>query len=189
MTEMHEVHRGDIFYIKKDFDRYGSEQDGGRPCIIISNEKNNTYCDTVEVVYCTGQQKRLDLPTHVLVRSTPVPSTVLCEQIVTADKERLGEFLGRCTESEMQRINVALAISIAIDGVEPKAETQEQQPQMPDFMVQFNSQVEMASRAVRAETEAEIYRKLYTDLLDRLFPAANLQLTELAGKKMEETTK
>lgn len=188
MMDTREIHRGDIFRIKKDFERYGSEQDGGRPCIIISNEMNNIHSDLVEVVYCTSREKRLDLPTHVQVRSTPVPSTVLCEQIVSADKTRLGEFLGRCTESEMQRINIALAISIGIGVIELVTEHQEQVPQPFDFMAQLNAQMELASRAVHAEAEAKIYRNMYNALLDRLFPVANIH-SELPGKKKEETMK
>ena len=51
-----EIKRGDILYIDK-HPVVGSEQQAGRPAIIVSNEKNNRHSSTVEVVYLTTQPK------------------------------------------------------------------------------------------------------------------------------------
>ena len=64
------IRRGDIYYIDK-YPTIGSEQQAGRPAIIVSNEKNNQHSSTVEVVYLTTQPKA-DLPTHVTSVRRPV---------------------------------------------------------------------------------------------------------------------
>lgn len=74
------VKRGEIFYIERSYGQTGSEQVDGRPAIIVSNDENNRYSGTVEVVYLTTQPKN-DLPTHVEIRSSKKPSTALCEQV------------------------------------------------------------------------------------------------------------
>ena len=42
-----DIKRGDIYYIDK-YPTTGSEQQAGRPAIIVSNEKNNQHSATVE---------------------------------------------------------------------------------------------------------------------------------------------
>lgn len=105
--------RGDIFYVQSYYQEEGSEQKAGRPGIIVSNDKGNATAPVVEIVYLTSQPKN-DMPTHVSIRSSTRPSIALCEQITTVAKSRLGSYVGTCSESEMQCIDIALAISLAI---------------------------------------------------------------------------
>ena len=55
--------RGQIYYVRSNYREEGSEQRGGRPAVIVSNDKNNANSNTVEVVYMTTKPKT-DLPTH-----------------------------------------------------------------------------------------------------------------------------
>lgn len=105
--------RGDIYYVEK-FSSYGSEQQPGRPAIIVSNDRNNNCSNTVEVVYLTTRDKP-NLPTHVTVNGTGTPSTALCEQIHTVDMQRLMSFCGTCSKQEMQAIDASLAISLGLN--------------------------------------------------------------------------
>ncbi len=107
------MRRGDIYYIKKRDTVVGSEQEAGRPAVIVSNDMCNEYSSCVEVVYLTTQPKK-DLPTHVTVRSTGTLSTALCEQIFTICKDRIEEYSGSCSASEMNMIDAALCCSLAI---------------------------------------------------------------------------
>lgn len=109
------VRRGDIFFVQKSWDQEGNEQHFGRPGVVVSNDKNNFYSGTVEVVFCTTKRKKY-LPTHVLIDSTNIKSTVLCEQITTIDKGRLGRYIGTCTPEEMDRISAAIMISLSLDS-------------------------------------------------------------------------
>ena len=104
------IKRGDIFYIHK-YPVIGSEQGAGRPGIIVSNEANNRYSSTVEVVFLTTQVKT-ELPTHVRIESATRPSTALCEQVTTVSLERLGNYGGHLTEREMTQVDIALLISL-----------------------------------------------------------------------------
>lgn len=93
----------------------GSEQHSDRPAVVVSNDKNNENSNVVEVVYMTTQPKT-DLPTHVTVRSTGGPSTVLCEQVYSVSTERIGTYIGECSDKEMENIDIALMISLQLDG-------------------------------------------------------------------------
>ena len=65
------------------------------------------------MVYLTTQEKK-PLPTHVKINSSKYPSTVLCEQIDTVNKDKVGDYIGQCSMAEMKKIDAALAVSIGI---------------------------------------------------------------------------
>ena len=112
-----EIKRGYIWYVSKD-NYTGCEQAAGRPAIIVSNEKNNTCSETVEVVYLTTKPKK-DLPTHVLIRSSERESTALCEQITTVSVDRLLGCKGHLTPAEMTNVEVAMLISLELEVGKP----------------------------------------------------------------------
>lgn len=107
--------RGDIFYVHKPAPTTGSEQDAGRPAIIVSNDIGNKHSSNVEVVFLTTQEKK-PLPTHVNI-ICKVPSTALCEQVFTVSKDRLSDLIRTCTASEMKEIDNALMISLGLGAV------------------------------------------------------------------------
>ena len=102
--------RGEIYYIEN-YNSVGSEQRGIRPAVIVGNDVGNKYSAVLLVVYFTRQHKKA-LPTHVYVRGQ---GTALCEQIFTIDKTRLLQKKGECTDSDMERINKALCISLGME--------------------------------------------------------------------------
>lgn len=102
--------RGDIYYIGGGLTT-GSEQRPGRPAIIVSNDKGNATSQTVEVVYLTTQTKH-DLPTHVVIRSMDRESIAICEQITTVATERIGNYKGRVTDTEMANLEIAMLVSL-----------------------------------------------------------------------------
>ena len=151
------VHRGEIYYIENNLARIttGSEYNGGRPGIIVSNELCNEHSEVVEVVYLTSQDKK-PLPTHVKVMAT-VPSTALCEQICSVDKSRIRDHIRDCTEEEMKGIDRALLISLGLD-----AENEDTDP------CTIPVPVEKMVDALTLETERNIYKNLYESLLDKV---------------------
>ena len=103
---------GQIYYVyPKDYT--GSEQGGGRPAIIVSNDVGNEYSQVVEVVFLTTREKK-PLPTHVAINSAKYPSTALCEQIDSVDKERIGGYINEISQAEMKNIERALLVSLDI---------------------------------------------------------------------------
>lgn len=103
--------RGDIFFIT-DGVYIGSEQNAGRPGVIVSNNIGNKYSPNVEIVFLTTQKKKL-MPTHAKVLCK-YPSIALCENIQTISKERLDNFIRSCTPNEMKNIDLALLYSLGL---------------------------------------------------------------------------
>lgn len=110
------VRRGEIYYIES-FVTTGSEQRPGRPAVVVSNDMNNEFSSTIEVVYFTTQPKR-SLPTHVKILSLSRESIALCEQITSVAIERLGDFCGEVSPQELAEIDAALLVSLGLQSVE-----------------------------------------------------------------------
>ena len=111
------VKRGDIFYADLS-PVVGSEQGGIRPVIIIQNDVGNKYSPTVIVAAITSQINKAKLPTHVEISSEEYglnkDSVVLLEQIRTLDKKRLKEKIGHMTDSDMDKVQTSLLVSMAL---------------------------------------------------------------------------
>jgi mRNA interferase MazF len=111
------VKRGDIFYADLS-PVVGSEQGGIRPVIIIQNDVGNKYSPTVIIAAITSQINKAKLPTHVEISSEEYglnkDSVVLLEQIRTLDKKRLKEKIGHMTDSDMEKVQNALIVSMAL---------------------------------------------------------------------------
>ena len=178
--------RGEIYYINSIFNEVGSEQRAGRPAVIVSNDKNNEQSGVVEIVYMTTKPKS-DLPTHVFTRSTPTPSTILCEQITTVSKDRVENFIGRLSDTELQLVENALAISLGLDfgkrdcpadckGAAPEMRepTDEELEKLLQAWIE-RGEVKLITpdeykspELIKTETERDIYQKLYTELLEHV---------------------
>lgn len=152
--------RGEIFYIERAGDSYGSEQQAGRPAIVVSNDKNNEYSSTLEVVYLTTQPKT-ELPTHIDIRSTKKNSIALCEQVHTVSVQRVGDFVGNCSEYELQMIDAALLISLGIDF-------EKQQEESKQEVVKPETSKGSGDVVVRLTAERDIYKTLYEQMLERV---------------------
>ncbi len=108
--------RGQVYYVDLR-PVVGSEQGGIRPCLIIQNNTGNSHSPTVIIAAMTTQSKN-NLPTHVAVSSEDycldINTAILLEQIRTIDKSRLLSFVGRLSDSTMQKVDEALHISLAL---------------------------------------------------------------------------
>ena len=184
---MDNIKRGEMFYISRGGASYsGSEQHSDRPAVIVSNNKNNENSNVVEIVYMTTQPKT-DLPTHVTVRSTGRPSTVLCEQVYSVSTERIGTYIGECTDKEMENIDIALMISLQLDGnmktskkYNETIKNQQEEIELYRSKIQAMEQ-ELKEKAnvkpentasseetIRLQTERDTYKTMYEQLLNRL---------------------
>lgn len=115
--------RGEVWLaVDRNKDHNGRDEDrkfddnvtgGTRTCIIISNNKGNTHSPNVECVFTTKQDKA-KLPTHFMTYTTPVPSTVLCEEIHTVSKKDLVQYYGILTKQEVEELDECLKISIGL---------------------------------------------------------------------------
>jgi len=83
----------------------GSVQGGYRPVFILSNDKNNTYSTTLNVIPITSRMHKRKLPVHVELWNhhaygLNAPSTMLVEQIQTINIERLDRCIGAITDED-----------------------------------------------------------------------------------------
>lgn len=183
---MNNIKRGEMFYISRGGVSYsGSEQHSDRPAVVVSNDKNNENSNVVEVVYMTTQPKT-DLPTHVTVRSTGRPSTVLCEQVYSVSTERIGTYIGECSDKEMENIDIALMISLQLDGNMKTSKKynetiKEQQEEIDLYRKKIQAMQEAlkekenekpeitasSEETIRLQTERDTYKTMYEQLLKK----------------------
>ena len=153
----------------------GANRGGARPGIIVSNDVGNKHAPIVEVVYLTSREKKL-MPTHVRIKSSPIPSIALCEQIETVYKKRIGKYLAKATMDEMKQIDKALAVSIGLGGnmkmadyVREWAEAfKEPDPvpiQIPERLFDKERIKELEKDLIRAKAERDVFQKLYKEQL------------------------
>lgn len=116
------IKRGAIFSI--DFgDQPGSVVKGVRPAMIVQNNTGNQYAKTVIVAAVVPKQKQKRHPTHVTINSEfglAEASLLLLEQIVTVDKQSLGDYIGIASEDFMDLVDHALAVSVGIPPLKNK---------------------------------------------------------------------
>ena len=114
------IRRGDIFYAELN-PVIGSEQDGTRPVLIISNNTGNRHSPTVIIAAITSRiHTKAKLPTHTAVNDfdgLDKNSVILLEQIRTIDKQRLKQYMGVMPDNIMARVDKALAISVALKKI------------------------------------------------------------------------
>ena len=111
----------------------GSEQEGIRPVLIISNDIGNKFSTTAIIVPLTSTLNKCkhNLPVHVEIdlkqRCTQeylqnhktkaqllTNSIILTEQIRAIDKKRLLEKIAVLTDNDMEKVTKALSIGIAL---------------------------------------------------------------------------
>lgn len=155
------IRRGEIYYIESGFQTTGSEQRPGRPAIIVSNDMNNEFSSTVEVVYLTTQPKH-NLPTHVAIRSLKRDSIALCEQITSVAVERVGDFCGEVSDSELRAVEAAMRTSLGLDDDAPVVD---ETPPAPKAAPPAD---DLARRCSTAEAKCIVLQEMYDSLLGRL---------------------
>lgn len=112
-----EINRGDIFYADLS-PVVGSEQGGTRPVLVVQNNVGNKYSPTVIIAAITSQLDKAKLPTHIELKKDKYnlikDSVVLLEQIRTLDKRRLKTLVGKVDDLTMNKVDVAIMISLGI---------------------------------------------------------------------------
>lgn len=96
----------------------GSEIGKRRPAVIVSNDINNRYSDTVTVVPVTSAPSSRLRPYEVQlprrIAGLTYDSRAKCNQVRTLDKRRLGNLRGALTEEYQVQLERALKIHLAL---------------------------------------------------------------------------
>lgn len=109
------IRRGDVYYADLS-PVVGSEQGGIRPVVVVQNDKGNRYSKTIIVAPISKKMSKPPIPTHVIFSddSLSYVSMILCEQLRTIDKKRLGQWICTLDEKTLEKINRAIRVSLSI---------------------------------------------------------------------------
>lgn len=121
--------RGEIYDIGE-LDTAGSEQQGGRPILIISCDEINDYSPEVIIAFITsqldkrGKQYHINLPGVIGLEKK---SMVLAEQLRTADKSRMLGKRGQLDLATMNRVDRGLKKALALGKTKESKELKEEE--------------------------------------------------------------
>ena len=110
--------RGDLYWLDWNPAR-GSEQAGRRPALVVSMDPINRSSPVVIVAAVTGRVASrpygfqvpvpLSIPTGLTMEST-----VLCQQLITVSKDRLGRQIGALPPDLMRQVDQALRVALGL---------------------------------------------------------------------------
>lgn len=111
------IERGKIYLAVLD-PVIGKEISKTRPVVIVSNDKNNKFSGTVTILPITSKNVQRIYPFEVLLSrgagKLPKTSKVKADQIRTLDKSRIVKFMGRIKKQEMDEIEKAIKVHLAL---------------------------------------------------------------------------
>lgn len=121
------MNKGEIYYVSKEdvpANRYVIEP--GRPAIVVSTASAGATGNTVTVIYLTSKPKQVS-PTHFVTHCGGVTGTALCETISTVDKSKLGKYIGKLSEHEIELLNNCLRAMFDLGDNVPYASNEDLQ--------------------------------------------------------------
>lgn len=153
------IHRGDIFWVDSPQESIGSEMCKPRPACIVSNKKNNLFSQNVEICYLTTAEKKKPLPTHVEIVLNGTKNTILCKNVYTISKSRLGIFMTELRPSEVELVDKALRISLGLSEPENFPETRNavQSVQHPERAEELES---VRKRCIELQAQNQLYHQI-----------------------------
>jgi mRNA interferase MazF len=111
------IKRGEIHLAALD-PLVGKEISKTRPVVIVSNDKNNEFSGTVTILPMTSKNLKRIYPFEVFLSkgsgNLPKDSKVKAHQIRTLDKTRIIRLIGKLTKDEIDEIEKALKIHLAL---------------------------------------------------------------------------
>jgi len=111
------IKRGEIYLANLD-PVIGREISKMRPVVVISNDKNNEFSGTMTILPITSKNIKKIYPFEVLLTkgtgNLPKDSKIKADQIRTLDKSRIVKFIGTLEKSEIDQIENALKIHLAL---------------------------------------------------------------------------
>ena len=187
------IKRGEVYWIEKPKNSLGSEQMKNRPGLIVSNNDGNENSPLVTVVYLTSQEKP-DLEVNVTLGRTSSGdcegNTVICNQIYTIAKSRVGEYMTRISDEDMEAVDKAIMISLDLDRYigevktptivhkveepKPKPKPEPAAVSKPKEEQKPKEDAAAKEKIMRLQLEVDFYRSQYEAMLGRIMQKAKL---------------
>jgi len=109
--------KGEIWFVSLE-PVVGHEIGKTRPALVISNDRNNLFAETVTVLPITSKTEKI-YPFEVFLPSEethlPKDSKVKCNQIRTIDKKRFINFVSTLLSEKLEKVEMALLIHLDIN--------------------------------------------------------------------------
>ncbi len=114
---MSQILKGEI-YLAELSPTVGSEISKKRPVLIVSNDINNQFADTVSIVPITSTTSKI-YPFEVLLPKGEGnlinDSKAKCNQIRTIDKQRIQKRFGKVSNDKLREVEKAILIHLDIE--------------------------------------------------------------------------
>ena len=161
------IHRGDIFWVNHPQEGVGSEMKKVRPAVVVSNEKNNLFSPNIEICYMTTAEKKKRLTTHVEIMLISTRNTILCENVYTISKDRLGNYIATLDPDEQALVDRALLISLGLPSMEifPQTQKSVQSVQHPENAEELKS---VKKRCIELQAQNRLYHQLLSAFVPNL---------------------
>jgi mRNA interferase MazF len=112
------IKRGEIYLAALD-PVVGREISKTRPVVVVSNDQNNTFSATVTILPITSKNIQSVYPFEVFLSkgdaNLPKDSKVKADQIRTLDKNRMIKFIGVADQKDLDAIDTAMKIHLALN--------------------------------------------------------------------------
>ena len=109
--------RGGIWFVSLE-PVVGHEIGKARPALVISNDRNNLFANTVTVLPITSKTGKI-YPFEVFLSSKethlPKDSKIKCNQVRTIDKKRFMNFVSTLSPERLKEVERALLIHLGIN--------------------------------------------------------------------------
>lgn len=109
------IRRGDVYWVdlNKAFPKGEHYQRNIRPCVIISNDKNNTFCNMLTIVPLTTKRDYLPIHRRIFIKNTE--NFVLPEQIMTVDREYVLNKLYHLNFNALCQVEKAVKLQLGME--------------------------------------------------------------------------
>ena len=84
--------------------------------VVVQNDKGNKYSKTIIIAPISKKMSKPPIPTHVIFSDSSLSyvSMILCEQLRTIDKKRLGQWICTLDDKTIDKIDQAIRVSLNI---------------------------------------------------------------------------
>jgi len=104
--------RGEVYWVSLD-PSLGGEITKTRPALVVSNDPSNAALNRVQVVPLTSQTGRV-YPSEALITLKGEKRKAMADQLTTASRVRLKEFIGRLSAADIERVEHALVVQLGL---------------------------------------------------------------------------